>query len=149
VGAIMFRGRDHEGGAIGWAPTSGPFRVVGRVSAPHLDRVVERQVLDGHDGRSGARIERVRLDDGTRLVVKRATPAEDLTVAAGGGVNCEAKLWSSGALGRLPAGVGHAIVDVQQDGDATVTVMRDLGDRVPGWSRILSAAECGRILSTP
>jgi Phosphotransferase enzyme family len=117
-----------------------------RVSAPLLDRVVERQVLDGHDGRSGARIERVRLDDGTRLVVKRATPAEDLTVVAGGGVDREAVLWSSGALGRLPAGVGHAIVDVHEDGDATVTVMRDLGDRVPGWSRILSAAECGRIL---
>jgi hypothetical protein len=37
-------------------------------------------------------------------------------------------------------------VDVERDGDQTVTVMRDLGDRVPGWSRILSATECGRIL---
>ena len=34
-----------------------------------LDRIVERVPLDGHDGRSGARLERVGLDDGTRLVL--------------------------------------------------------------------------------
>lgn len=111
-----------------------------------LDRIVERQVLDDHDGRSGARLERVRLDDGSRLVVKRARVADDLSLAATGGIPREALLWASGALDRLPEGVGHAIVDVfDHDGD-TVTVMRDLGGRIPGWTRVLSAAECDRVV---
>ncbi|MGW1347039.1 phosphotransferase [Kribbella sp. NPDC002412] len=111
-----------------------------------LDRVVERTVLDDHDGRSGARLERVRLDDGTRLVVKYADPSADLTVALTGGVDRERLLWSSGVLDRLPAGLGHAIVAVGDENGTTVTVMRDLGDAVPGWKRTLTAGECSRIL---
>ncbi|WP_165949135.1 phosphotransferase [Kribbella turkmenica] len=111
-----------------------------------LDRVVERVVLEGHDGRSGARLERVRLDDGTPLVVKYADPASDLSVALTGGVDRERLLWSSGVLDRLPAGVGHAIVEVFGRDGSTVTVMRDLGDAVPGWKRTLTTAECDRIL---
>lgn len=112
-----------------------------------LERVVERTVLDDHDGRSGARLERVRLDDGTRLVVKYADPAADLTVALTGGVDRERLLWTSGVLDRLPAGLGHAIVDVSDEDGTTVTVMRDLGDAVPGWKRTLTAGECDRILT--
>jgi hypothetical protein len=68
-----------------------------------LDRVVERAVLDEHDGRSGARLERVRLDDGTRLVVKYADPTADLTIALTGGVERERLMWSSGTTeDRLP-----------------------------------------------
>jgi hypothetical protein len=111
-----------------------------------LDRVVERSVLDDHDGRSGARLERVRLDDGTRLVVKYADPGTDLTIALTGGVERERLLWSSGVLDRLPAGVGHAIVDIFDQDGTTVTVMRDLGDAVPGWKRKLTVRECDRIL---
>jgi hypothetical protein len=111
-----------------------------------LDRVVERVVLDEHDGRSGARLERVRLDDGTRLVVKYADPASDLTVALTGGVDRERVLWSAGVLDRLPDGVGHAIVEVFEQDGSTVTVMRDLGDAVPGWTRTLSVDECDRLL---
>ena len=33
------------------------------------------------------------------------------------------------------------------DGAATVTVMRDLGDAVPGWTRVLDEGECGRVLN--
>lgn len=116
------------------------------MTSPLLDRVVDRQILEGHDGRSGAHIERVRLDDGTLLVVKRADPRTDITVAATGGIDRERRLWESGVLDRLPVGVGHAILDVFDDDGRTVTVMRDLGDAVPGWSRVLSFAECGRIL---
>lgn len=111
-----------------------------------LDRAVERVSLDGHDGRSGAHIERVRLDDGTSLILKTATMANDLTVALTGGIPREQRLWESGALDRLEAPVQHAIIDVWDDGDATLTLMRDLGGAVPGWSRVLTAAETSRVL---
>jgi len=39
-----------------------------------LDRAIRREPLDSHDGRSGAVLERVVLDDGTKLVVKTAAP---------------------------------------------------------------------------
>jgi hypothetical protein len=84
-----------------------------------------------HDGRSGATIERVG-----GFVVKRSRPGEDVTITATGGVNHEAALWRSGVLDRLPAGVGHAIVDIREEGDTTVTVMRDVGDAVVGWRRM-------------
>jgi hypothetical protein len=108
--------------------------------------VVERWLLDGHDGRSGARLERVRLDDGQTLVVKTSEPGADLTVRLTGGVQRERRLWAAGTLGRLPPGVGHPILTVFDDGAATVTVMRDLGDAVPGWTRVLDTGECGRML---
>jgi hypothetical protein len=49
-----------------------------------LAAAVERTVLDGHDGRSGAQLERVQLNDGTRLVVKRTRPGADLTMQLSG-----------------------------------------------------------------
>jgi hypothetical protein len=82
-----------------------------------------------------------------RLVVKYADPTADLTIAATGGVDRERLLWASGALDRLPPGVGHAIVDVFEQDGSTVTVMRDLGDAVPGWTRTLTAGECDRVLN--
>jgi hypothetical protein len=111
-----------------------------------LDGPVERRLLDGHDGRSGARIERVVLADGTSLILKAAAADADLTVVMTGGVQREKALWDSGALARLTGPVGHAILDVWTEDDVTFTLMRDLGDAVPGWTRVLSRAECNRIL---
>lgn len=111
-----------------------------------LGDAVERQPLDGHDGRSGATIERVLLADGTSLILKAASADADITVVMTGGVQREQSLWDSGALARLTGPVGHAILDVWTEGDVTFTLMRDLGDAVPGWSRVLSSAECSRIL---
>ena len=85
-----------------------------------LDRAIRREPFDGHDGRSGAVLERVVLDDGTKLVVKTAAPGADLPGAATGDPGRELWLWSSGILGQLPAGVGHAIVDGWQIGRAHV-----------------------------
>lgn len=112
-----------------------------------LDRAVERRPLAGHDGRSGARLERVVLDDGTRLVVKRTSPATDLVLRlTGGTVSRERRLWEGGVLDALPPGTGHALIDAWQDGEETVLVMRDLGDTVVGWGRRISRAECRRFL---
>ena len=104
-----------------------------------LDRAVQRAPLDGHDGRSGARLERVVLDDGTRLVVKRTSPGVDLVMRlTGAAVSREFELWRAGVLDRLPAGLGHAVVGGWREGDDTVLVMRDLGESVVGWRRRLS-----------
>jgi len=84
-----------------------------RVAPRELVRdAVERVVLSGHVGKSGAGLERVRLADGRTLVVKRIEPRTDFTVEVTGGMpGREYLLWRSGVLERLPAGVEHAMVD--------------------------------------
>ncbi len=111
-----------------------------------LDRIVERVPLDGHDGRSGARLERVGLDDGTRLVIKRTSPSVDIAMRmTGATVSREHRLRQAGVLDRLPPGLGHALVESWQDGDETVLVMRDLGPAVVGWNRTISREECRQL----
>ncbi|MGH3336728.1 MAG: hypothetical protein ACRDOZ_12970 [Nocardioides sp.] len=112
-----------------------------------LHQAVDRSVLTGHEGRSGAGLEHVRLADGTEYIVKRVTPASDLTLAlTGGTVAREYLLWRSGALDRLPPGVGHAVVDGWVEGDTTVIVMHDLGDKVLTWRSCLSTDETDWVL---
>lgn len=105
-----------------------------------LGEVVERTDLAGHVGKSGAGLERVRTADGASYVVKRVTEGSDvLHRLLGGGPAREFLLWREGALDRLPAGVAHVVVDAWTEGEDSVIVMRDLGDRVLGWDDHLSA----------
>ena len=107
-----------------------------------LRDVVERVALSGHEGKSGAGLERVRLADGRALVVKRITPDSDLTLGmTGGTVGREHLLRRNGTLARLPQGVGHAVVDSWVEGEETVVVMRDLAREVLTWDDRLSAAQ--------
>jgi len=107
-----------------------------------LGEVVDRVPLDGHAGKSGAGLERVRTADGTSYVVKRVTAESDLLHSLlGGGPAREYLLWRDGALDRLPPGVRHAVVGGWCEDDATVIVMRDLGDRVLGWEDHLSPGQ--------
>ena len=107
-----------------------------------LGEVVARVPLTGHVGKSGAGLERVRTADGASYVVKRVTAESDLLHALlGGGPAREYLLWREGALDRLPAGVTHAVVDGWCEGDTTVIVMRDLGDRVLSWDDRLTAEQ--------
>lgn len=109
---------------------------------------VERVVLSGHVGKSGAGLERVRLADGRTLVVKRIEPRTDITVEATGGMpGREYVLWRSGVLHRLPAGVGHAMVDAWVEDDSTVLVMRDLGDAVLTWDDRLSPERAAWVMA--
>jgi len=112
------------------------------------ERLATRTMLEGHDGRSGARLERVCLADGTRLIVKSTRPSADLgMVVSGDRDGRELRLWRSGHLGKLPPGVGHAVLDGwQEDHGLIVTVMRDLGSRVISWDRRLARVDCRRIL---
>lgn len=104
-----------------------------------LRDAVARGVVSGHEGKSGAGLERIRLADGRALVVKRVAPGVDFTLdLTGGGPGREYLLWQSGTLDRLPPGVGHAVVDAWLEGETTVVVMRDLGDAVLTWESRLS-----------
>ena len=113
-----------------------------------LDGAVERVTLEGHDGRSGASLERVRLADGRRLVVKRMSRRIDLTMRlSGDDTGRELDLWAAGVLDRLPAGVDHALVGGWRDGDDVVVVMRDLADAVITWDTPIGRSECQRIFA--
>ncbi len=112
-----------------------------------LAAAVERTVIDGHDGRSGSTLERVRLADGTGLVLKRSRPGTDLAALVTGGADRELALLEAGALDRLPSGVGHALVGGwREDGDV-VLLMRDVGPAIPGWDRILDRDGCRGVLA--
>ncbi len=111
-----------------------------------LDRVVARQTLGDHDGRSGATLERLTLDDGTTLVLKHADPRKELSGQLGI-PDAELALWAAGAFARFPDAIGHAILDKWTEGDQVLTLMRDLDGTIPGWSRRLTALECERIFA--
>jgi hypothetical protein len=109
---------------------------------------VERTLVSDHVGKSGAGLERVRLRDGRVLVVKRVDPQHDVTLAlTGGGPSREYVLWRDGAFDRLPPGVGHAVVDGWLEGDCTVLVLRDLGDRILSWDDRLTARQAHRAMT--
>ncbi len=113
-----------------------------------LDDTVERVPIGGNDGRSGASVERVRLGDGRRLVVKRMHPDHDLTMRlTGDSVGREYLLWRDGVLDALPRGIGHAVVAGWQEGGETVLVMRDLGSVMRSWSDVVSWSENDRLMS--
>src|SRR5688572_2269688 len=113
-----------------------------------LARVTDRVPLDGHDGRSGARLERGLLDGAQRVVVKTVEPGGDLTLVLGGDPGGrELRLWADGVLDRLPPGIGHAVLGAGWIAGQQVTVMRDLGAAVLTWDRRLDADELHRLFA--
>ncbi|MET9275138.1 hypothetical protein [Kribbella sp. NPDC003557] len=114
----------------------------------YLETAIERTPMSGHVGKSGATLERLVLEDGRRLVVKRSSPGTDLLMAlSGDSFGREYLMWSSGVLDQLPPAIGHAIVDGWQEEDVTVLVMRDLGDAVLTWDDRLSREQCRRVFA--
>lgn len=111
-----------------------------------LGRVHNRVTLAGHDGRSGATLERGVLEDGRRVIVKTVAPERDITYALGGDTTGrERRLWAAEVLGDLPPGVGHALLGAGWVDGLLVTVMRDLGGAVLTWDRRLRAQDLERI----
>ena len=126
--------------------------------------------LDDAPGKSGARLERLRID-GVDLVAKYLDPTTDWTVRASGVLGGPmARLWTSGILRRLPDCLNQPIVGVATDepaghhdstaGDAadsalrpgsnrrrTVLLMRDVGpDLIPATDEPLPLATHLRLL---
>ena len=109
--------------------------------------------LDDAPGKSGARLERLRID-GVDLVAKYLDPAHDWTVRASGVLGGPvARLWTSGILHRLPECLNQPIIGVAADpgGDAasegTVLLMHDVGaDLIPATDKPLPLATHLRLL---
>ncbi len=92
-----------------------------------LDRAVEREPVHGHEGRSGALLERIRLADGQQLIAKRLDPLHDLTMRISGDlVGREFVLWRDGVLDRLPDAVGHAVVAGWNEPRGAMLLLRDV-----------------------
>jgi hypothetical protein len=105
------------------------------VDARLLEGAVQRAPLTGHEGKSGAPLERLVLADGRRVVVKRLDPASDLVMALTGDTRGrELDLFDAGVLDRLPPGVAHALLGGWRESSGTVLVMRDLGGSVLTWA---------------
>jgi Phosphotransferase enzyme family len=112
-----------------------------------LERAVERVPFAGHEGKSGAALERVQLADGTRVVVKRFAPDDDIVMRlTGDRRGREVAMWQSGFFERLPSEVGHAVVGGWFEDDHGVLVMRDLGGSVLTWQDRLAVAEVRGVL---
>jgi hypothetical protein len=78
-------------------------------------------------GKSGARLDRLRIDC-EAYVVEYLDPDHDWTMrAAGVDGGATLELWRRGILARLPACIDQPIVGVARDG-VTVLLMRDVGD---------------------
>jgi hypothetical protein len=114
-----------------------------------LAQAVERAPLRFAPGQanSGASLERVVLQDGTRLVVKRFSPATDLLMRLTRDHGRAATLWTDGILDRIPWVLDHATLAVARDGEGWVLVMRDVGETITGLDRVLTREECRRILA--
>jgi hypothetical protein len=92
-----------------------------------LDQLAQRSPLQDHDGKSGALLEQARLADGTRVVIKWLDRSADLVMqATGDEAGREYLLWRDGVFDRLPAGVGHAILDAAPAPGGAVLVMRGM-----------------------
>lgn len=106
-----------------------------------LERVTHRRSVVDHDGRSGARIERGVLDDGSPVYVKTTEVANDLGHLLTGDARRELRLWRAGVFDALPDGVGTAVVGIDDQGDRLIVVTRDLGTSVLTWDRTLTLEE--------
>ena len=68
---------------------------------------VERVVLSGHEGKSGAGLERVRLADGRLLVVKRVESRTDFTIEVTGGLPTQSSTRTRPSVsGSVPISTG-------------------------------------------
>ncbi len=118
--------------------------------------------LDDGPGKSGARLERLRID-GVDLVAKYLDPVGDWTVRASGVLGGPvARLWTSGILHRLPDCLNQPIVGVGADkaavapvvagaagavGHPTVLLMHDVGAYlIPATDELLPLATHLRLL---
>jgi hypothetical protein len=103
-----------------------------------LEAAVERTPVSDV-GRSGATVERVRLPDGSCVIVKRFDPTVDVVMKMTGDTRGrEVELWQRGILDGLPPTVLHASLDGWYDDRGGVLVMRDLGDAVLTWESVVT-----------
>lgn len=106
-----------------------------------LERVSQRRLVEAHDGRSGARLERGLLDGRIAVYVKTSEVATDIVTLATGDARRELRLHAAGVFDELPPSVRSAVLGFEDLGDHLVTISRDLGDAILTWDRVLSRAQ--------
>ena len=110
------------------------------------ERVVAAELL-GSEGASGNKLERVTLDDGTRLVRKRVSPEWDWISRATGDNGRASVMWRHGVFERIPSTVDHATVGVESEGNGWSIFMRDVSDAMVGPEEVLDRAAVKRTLA--
>jgi hypothetical protein len=111
-----------------------------------LDGALDRRPFAGEGGRSGAEFEQAVLRDGTPVVIKHISP-EGLVPRMLGRTDAFARLWSSGALQRVPKVIDHTMLALEPSGDGWVLVMTDRSDAFLGDERVLTRVENRFVLS--
>jgi hypothetical protein len=91
------------------------------------NRVVRREPLETA-GKSGSRLERGWLDDGSVVVLKHSRADEDWIMEATGDTDRVALLWEEGIFGHIPSVVQHAVLDVRRTDTGTLVVMEDVSE---------------------
>jgi aminoglycoside phosphotransferase (APT) family kinase protein len=95
---------------------------------------------------SGARLERVVLEDGRSFVLKRLPKDGDWLTRATGSTGRIFTLWSSGLLHEVGDAVDHTIVDCVETADGWVVVMRDASAELVPARVMVSRDDSRRLL---
>lgn len=109
------------------------------------ERIVRREPIEG-DGKTGAVLERLTLDDGRVLVAKTVTPELDISAVATGDDGRILRLFEQGILAALPPPAGHAMVCAERRDGGWVEFMHDVTDRLLPDDGVVPLAEQRRIL---
>jgi hypothetical protein len=130
-------------------PTTGSPDESASPPAELLERLgADRVTVLSHGGNSGAALLRAHRDDGTSFVLKRVSAAgADWLARATRDTGRTAELYGAGAFDRMPASIGHGIVDAEQSSDAAWIAMRDVTDVLLSPDVQLSRETSARILA--
>ncbi len=99
----------------------------------NADSSITQRIVDAEPitatGASGNKLERVRLDDGTRLICKQVSPEWDWISRATRDHGRALTMWQAGVFDRIPGSVDHTVVGVEPVSDQTWSIfMRDVSD---------------------
>ena len=130
-------------------PTTGSADASASAPAELLERLGAGYVtVLSHGGNSGAALLRAHSNDGTSFVLKRVSAAgADWLARATRDTGRTAELYAAGAFDRMPASIGHGIVDAEQSTDAAWIAMRDVTDVLLPAGAQLSREDSARILA--
>lgn len=112
-----------------------------------LDRITQRRLVEAHDGRSGARIERGLLDGTTPVYIKTSDVATDIVGLATGDPRRELRLHRAGLFHQSTDGVATAVLGIEDNDTHLVTITRDLGPSVLTWDVSLNLEQVRAIFT--
>ena len=104
-------------------------------------------IVPGESARSGSRIERVVLADGSTIIAKYLVWDEDLMLRATGDDGRLDRLWRAGVFERMPSVIEHGLLGVEAAGSDWLVVMADVGATLIADDRPVTRDENRRILA--